>query len=438
MIADKIASNRSRSEDDPQDQIGSQSATPSGIRTPRPDPSDKRLPGITHAYFGQVGAGSTTSQSDRSVISPAPEDELQETRLKAHSSATSEPLQRPPAVRGSAGIEGDGDENAPQPPTADKLAALSLEDASTCLNISGYPTPPVSSGSSFTQKEMGNATRSGSKERSPEECGADLPQQIRKHSASHILPLKSRRHTAGLNSLSGIVTKPSVPAAHISNPAVVRASTTPSTPTRDAVQSSALSSLSASYTDLVRLTDSAAQPPRQKSTPPQTPRALSGSGSGSGNDGVQRSTPSTSKSSNETVDTTPSLRAHQSERPDTDLAETPNIDPPKGKLLVKISEARGLKPSYDPYFVCVFEYNEYISKGPKPSEDPLGSNELKAAREEFLGGLPIKKSGSDMGGRPIAIPMKSRQSSTTSLNEQKLSKPGSQLTDPKWEHEATL
>ncbi|CAL3964442.1 unnamed protein product, partial [Diplocarpon coronariae] len=33
---------------------GFESDTPrSGVATPQPDPSDKRLPGIMHSYFGQ-------------------------------------------------------------------------------------------------------------------------------------------------------------------------------------------------------------------------------------------------------------------------------------------------------------------------------------------------------------------------------------------------
>lgn len=55
-------------------------------------------------------------------------------------------------------------------------------------------------------------------------------------------------------------------------------------------------------------------------------------------------------------------------------------------------------------------------------------------RESSLGGVPIKRTASDMG-RSIAIPMKSRQSSTTSLSDQKKFKNGnSQVTDPKWGH----
>ena len=53
-----------------------------------------------------------------------------------------------------------------------------------------------------------------------------------------------------------------------------------------------------------------------------------------------------------------------------------------------------------------------------------------------MGGVPIQRSGSDMG-RSIAIPMKSRQSSTTSLDDHKDFKNG-RVTNPRWDHVAVL
>jgi protein-serine/threonine kinase len=96
----------------------------------------------------------------------------------------------------------------------------------------------------------------------------------------------------------------------------------------------------------------------------------------------------------------------------------------KGKLFVKISEARGLRPSTDPYVVCVFEWNEYISKGAKDGEEDQKRRQMDAEAEaEAL--------------RPMAIPMKSRQSSHNSAldGEHKGRMP---VTDPHWDHEAVL
>jgi protein-serine/threonine kinase len=96
----------------------------------------------------------------------------------------------------------------------------------------------------------------------------------------------------------------------------------------------------------------------------------------------------------------------------------------KGKLFVKISEARGLRPSTDPYVVCVFEWNEYISKGAKDGEEEQKRRQMDAEAEAEA-------------GRPMAIPMKSRQSSHNSAldGEHKGRMP---VTDPHWDHEAVL
>ena len=82
--------------------------------------------------------------------------------------------------------------------------------------------------------------------------------------------------------------------------------------------------------------------------------------------------------------------------------------------------------------MCVFEDIESIAK---PRDVEAGS----AANIGGLpmGGVPIQRSGSDMG-KSIAIPMKSRQSSTTSLDDHKDFKNGRQVTNPRWDHVAVL
>lgn len=103
---------------------------------------------------------------------------------------------------------------------------------------------------------------------------------------------------------------------------------------------------------------------------------------------------------------------------------------------MKIQEARGLRPCYEPYVVCVFEWNEYISKGPRTAEMDLDKEDA-VNKDDGVGGVPIKRSASDTG-RPVAIPMKSRQSSTTSSSDPRDLKGVKQVTDPKWDREAVL
>ncbi|KAJ5536998.1 Serine/threonine-protein kinase SCH9 [Penicillium frequentans] len=102
----------------------------------------------------------------------------------------------------------------------------------------------------------------------------------------------------------------------------------------------------------------------------------------------------------------------------------PPVSPLKGKLTVKISEGRGLRPSVDPYVVCVFEWNEYISKGTKDGEeeDEKQRRQIESDAE---------------AGRPMAIPMRSRQSSNNSAFEG-AEKGKSLVTDPHWDHAAVF
>ncbi|KAI5785965.1 serine/threonine-protein kinase sck1 [Pyronema domesticum] len=152
-----------------------------------------------------------------------------------------------------------------------------------------------------------------------------------------------------------------------------------------------------------------------KDTPPTTPRGTTSAGSSLLNN-VQNAPPPNP----------------QTNAPSPPNANQPPIGPPKGKLIVKIQEARNIVPCKHPYVVCTFESNEFISKGPRRSSDGADSGE-KAGRNGY-GGNP---SGL---GKSIAIPMSSRQSSSTNLSEMqglRLS-PSGDCTHPKWEHNAVF
>lgn len=109
---------------------------------------------------------------------------------------------------------------------------------------------------------------------------------------------------------------------------------------------------------------------------------------------------------------------------------------PKGRLTIKIAEARGLRKSRDPYVVAVFQRSELISGGPRPA----GEEENLAAPPPVMGGIPIQRSGSD-SGRPMAIPMRSRQSSNTSITDYNTFRnrtARAPILNPKWDAEAVL
>ncbi|KAJ8122518.1 hypothetical protein ONZ43_g1309 [Nemania bipapillata] len=111
--------------------------------------------------------------------------------------------------------------------------------------------------------------------------------------------------------------------------------------------------------------------------------------------------------------------------------------PQRGKLTIKIREGRGLRKSRDPYVVAVFQRSELISHGPRTFED---DDEVAAPTSSIhMGGIPISRQGSD-SGRTMAIPMRSRQSSNTSISDYTAfrNRTRRSFTSPKWDAEAVF
>ncbi|KAL9598382.1 MAG: hypothetical protein Q9219_004544 [cf. Caloplaca sp. 3 TL-2023] len=424
------AMQQNRTYDEGQDLIGSESATPSGVATPRPDPVDKRFPGIVHSFFGQVGATSfqefivrTTPKSNLSTSTMAENCEpLKQSSERLHGALPTAP---------NSPSEPCFLEEDQAPPQLVRQEAEMLVTPLRRLAVKGYPTPPASSSSSTNQNgDIGVADHSIARDfssRGLERC----PAADRHRSWNDRDVLRARHHSAGLNPLTSIITTSSVHGPHISNPAGRSVSATFSTPISNPSMFSAHSALT-SHLETTKLTDGVATSPRMKTTPPRTPRALSSDGSDI--DAKRVTNPSPCNDGLEGRGSPRSATAAGRTKTPSSTRSSPPVGPPKGKLLVKISEARGLKPSYDPYAVCVFEYNEAVARNLKP-EDGKADRDDSLSKEFPLGGVPINRSGSDIG-RSIAIPMKSRQSSTTSLSDQKNFRAGKQVTSPKWDHEA--
>ena len=181
---------------------------------------------------------------------------------------------------------------------------------------------------------------------------------------------------------------------------------------------------------MIKLTYNLAVSPLVKNTPPHSPRALSNDGT-ENTSKVRAGNPS-SLTDGPHDDREITLMANPSNLPNTSAP----VKPARGKLKVRIPEARGIRPCYYPYAVCVFEWNESIARG-TTIED--GDTEKIGNRrtDNMLAGMFAKPVVGEMG-RSMAIPMKSRQGSTTSLSDYKNFKTGRQLTDPKWDHEAEL
>ncbi|CAK7270695.1 Serine/threonine-protein kinase [Sporothrix epigloea] len=109
---------------------------------------------------------------------------------------------------------------------------------------------------------------------------------------------------------------------------------------------------------------------------------------------------------------------------------------PKGKLTIKIKEARGLRRTRDPYVVAVFQRSELISAGPR--QDDISDEVILPGTA--VSSIPIQRQLSD-NGRPMAIPMRSRQSSNTSVTDYGAFRNRNtrrSFTNPKWDAEAVF
>lgn len=442
-------------DDDNQDQIGSSGSTPSGIATPQPDLSDKRQPGIMHSYFAQVRLGFGSTSSSTSQRSPA------STTPTPPSAPAPAPAPAPVTVDGKKtstqprhGEEGEDtsdtsscsgsiimverDQNSDLPPHPSGVGSKELEheESSRPPNPSLLPTPPPSSACSLLEKEKEVA------ENGAPAAGNGVG-SICRALKNFILPnnstpaLESRRHTSHPVSsvstvscpASQISFKPSLPPSLAGSGSLEN---DPPFPSHD------VHHVSKSAGDLSKLTESAVLVPREKNTPPLTPRAMSNenhthtekrstlSTTSSPAPPNRRSDPGNEKRSRKSKEASPSQSS---------ASDGPPVGSLKGKLSVQISEARGLRPSYDPYVVCVFEWNEYISKG--ASEESVDAEESSKGKKDTLGSVPIRRTDSD-SGRPVAIPMKSRQSSNNSQMDNHDQKNSAQVTDPQWNHEAVL
>ena len=378
----------------------------SGVATPQPDPSDKRLPGIMHSYFGQVGSASSTRPNSGHFESPV---------MGSDGSTPARGDEVLPTVTPDSSNEPASDSHEAEAEAALQTAPEIL------LRTSGlhpYPTPPVSQTPSLHKLKLSNSSSS-------EDEGVKARKSATSSSAHHksiseSIPSSARR-ASFMNPLSSVVTASNVHAAHFSNPSAC--TTVPSTPSHSRLNSDFHES--PSYDRLKKLTDDA-----KKSTPATPTRALSNQTNKSdASGGSDHANPQNGKDGqSSTAEAAPS----QTSVPATG-APAPA---PKGKLTVKIAEARGLRKSRDPYVVAVFQRNELVSKGPLPEKE---EEDDQAATSSPMGGIPIMRSGSD-SGRPMAIPMKSRQSSNTSLSDYRdfKSKGRRSMTNPKWDTEAVL
>ncbi|TKA78810.1 hypothetical protein B0A55_02236 [Friedmanniomyces simplex] len=392
----------SKPHDDEHDQIGSGASTPpngTGTATPRPDPTDKRLPGIINSYFAQVRDSLTRtrrkSSAEPSNPAPAPSEESEEKQrsdnegpqdVASTAQGPSPPMAATPDVRSS-------------PPLLPREKHQPVEMPQT-----SYPTPPLSNSSSF----VAMASEGRDADRTIFAPSRKRSWQQRKKSIVTALPTAARRHT-----LSTALSKPEI-SVHISNPGPAGPRTVPASP------SVARRSSRPSQDKENRVLTQSAE--RYQNTPPQTPRTLS-------------------HVSRREDDVRQIPKAEKSSRSSSGNSHAATIGQLKGRLDISLQEGRGLRPSVEPYVVCIFQQNEDISGGPKEDAMDTAVDGESEPEHNMAKGVAMKRLGSG-SGTPLSIPgMRSRQTSQTNISDLRRGsqKPEHQeLTDPVWRHMATF
>ncbi|ROW16141.1 hypothetical protein VPNG_01786 [Cytospora leucostoma] len=288
-----------------------------------------------------------------------------------------------------------------------------------------YPTPPTSSRSSLRGAKVGENGGDVTHKRAG--SAAVTPPPPRQTSISELTSMGGRRSSQLVPLTSTVVTESNVHARHFSTPGVCRATTSQDSPLHEhftPVKEEVGLEDGASVRELKKLTNDAATK-SDRSTPTRSPSSTQPVSRNDGQD--EQKTDEESSSATGTV-------SPSAESTATAATEAPAV---KGKLTVKISEARGLRKCRAPYVIAVFQRSELISGGPRLDDDDDDDDE-SASSTAATGGVPIQRQASD-SGRPITIPMRSRHSSSNSVSEHNGSrtrKHTATFTDPKWDAEA--
>ncbi|KEY65578.1 hypothetical protein S7711_09239 [Stachybotrys chartarum IBT 7711] len=392
-------------DEDGGDQIGPETPR-SGVATPQPDLQDKRLPGIM-SYFGQVRQDSPTTATALSSVHFEPETatlsvEKHDKRYQAPSSS----VMNPPVLVG-------GDALHPSHVSDSHSAETSNKPPSTVPHP--YPTPPTSQPSSDDDVPAHAPSQSREELSGVESVAGEGYKSLKTLPSKPVTDRESQTPSHMRFAAAG----GSAPVCQTSSQADSQDTTVDSSDTIPSHSSSSKSRAPSRWS----LFDGLKELTRGfiKSGPPTPTRALS-TARPSLSEG--RETPL--RTSSDAADVSGIMTPRRSGG-----AQAPA---PKGKLTIKITEAKGLRKCRDPYLVVVFQRSELISGGPRPSEELESLSALPPA----MGGIPIQRQGSD-SGRSMAIPMRSRQSSNTSISDYNTfrNRSGrSSFTNPKWDAEA--
>ncbi|KAI1190526.1 serine/threonine-protein kinase sck1 [Nemania serpens] len=406
--------------DDDADQIGYDTPR-SGVATPQPDLKDKRLPGIM-SYFGQVRYTPLTSHFSFSPFTHARDTETSCPTSHQEEKGPESGTEQASSLGMDASKDGEPVISLPLLDERERLAQLAQPSQQAAPFFHPYPTPPCSKTPSERGQKLSDASADSGRESSI--CPSVRPStSISTMSVSGRLTQKIRRATLA-SPVTSIVTTNTVMSCIPKPSGCVTASTTPSSPLDSNPQSVDSVEPHSTQRDTIDRLRKLTLTTSTKSGPPTPTRALS----------VAQPSPAETRSSQTSRNGTESNGRQSTSTSRSGGVQAP---PQRGKLTIKIREGRGLRKSRDPYVVAVFQRSELISPGPRTFED---DDEVAApVTTVHMGGIPISRQGSD-SGRPMAIPMKSRQSSNTSVSEYTAfrNRTRRSFTSPKWDAEAVF
>lgn len=428
MTRIRINNQRSRSaatEDDGHDHIGYETPR-SGVATPKPDLHDKRLPGIM-SMFAQVRPASFSQFF--SFRMPTITGEATASPTPPLSTAPEHSSKDPASELNASAVRHSEESVSGTEPRNEAVPARRLLNAMTtplAVGLHCYPTPPDS-----TRSSMYSSPSTSTLNISQGSQVAPPPPLPRASIGARSFSLFSRGHARSgsvLAPLPNMMSESSVAAHHISNPggpalAMPSSSTTCASSTPGPTDAASSSSEYASVTQLKKLTNmggfksGTSTPARASVAAPSQTESPSNSANQETGRGSDQSATSTTSSATPAGTRVPAI---------------------KGKLTIKVSEGKGLRQCRDPYIVVSFQRSELQSDGPRVTAEV---DEDAAVQAVAMGGLPIQRQGSDSGRPFMSIPMKSRQSSNTSIHDFQAfrNRPARRsFTNPKWDAEAIL
>ncbi|KAJ8607714.1 hypothetical protein MRB53_040102 [Persea americana] len=397
------SSGRPHEDDVDHDQIGSDAPTPQQPSTPQPDPQDKRFPSIVQSYFGQVRA-SVFPSSKRTTAPPVPDTNHSPSGQEMDSNQEASAL---PTAPPTPSTHSDRDERTAAA-SVETGPAVSEGPAPPSIGVN-YPTPPLSASRSF-----GSDVAFDEKHHVESIAKVDynLDSTMQKPPTAPASRRSSRPGAAVAPLTSISPSAATVGTSHVSGAGHIVSPTNPSSPFVAPRTPPTSANALPVPPESRKLTGVASPPRKQTSTPPHSPR----------------STAQSSRRASRT--SSPSIHSRNGESHRAHRDGTAAAIAVKGRLSVTIAQARGLKPSIEPYVVCEFQRNEDISGGPQAATPAPDSGTITPTT-----GMPMRRTDSETG-RPVAIPMRSRQSSHTSITVR--ANKTKEVTDPVWNHDAVL